>query len=80
MTCWRRPRRWQALGGWAAVDRTLLNWLGLLGAINRRRAILDSTNVRAKRGGEAAGPNPTDRGKRARSTTWSSTSKACRSR
>jgi len=41
-----------------------LNWLGDLGAIDWTRASLDSTSVRAKRGGEATGPNPTDRGKR----------------
>jgi transposase len=64
VTCWRRFRRWQALGVWAAVHRTLLNWLGLLDAIRWERASLDSASVRAKRGGEATGPNPTDRGKR----------------
>src|ERR687886_542790 len=64
VTCWRRLRRWQALGVWAGVHRTLLNWLGDLGAIDWTRASLDSTSVRAKRGGEATGPNPTDRGKR----------------
>jgi transposase len=63
VTCWRRPRRWQALGVWAGVHQTLLNWLGDAGAIDRTRASLDSTSVRAKRGGEATGPNPVDRGK-----------------
>jgi Transposase DDE domain len=36
----------------------------LLDAIRWERASLDSASVRAKRGGEATGPNPTDRGKR----------------
>jgi transposase len=63
VTCWRRLRQWQAAGVWAAVHRTLLNWLGDLGAIDWTRASLDSTSVRAKCGGEATGPNPTDRGK-----------------
>jgi transposase len=63
VTCWRRLRRWQALGVWQAVHHTLLNWLGLLDTIRWDRASLDSTSVRAKRGGEATGPNPTDRGK-----------------
>src|SRR5919199_2639416 len=63
VTCWRRLRRWQALGVWAGVHRTLLNWLGDRGAIDWTRASVDSTSVRAKRGGEATGPNPTDRGK-----------------
>ena len=46
------------------MHRTLLNWLGDLGRIDWTRASLDSTSVRAKRGGEATGPNPVDRGKR----------------
>ena len=49
---------------WQAVHHTLLNWLGLLDAIRWERASLDSASVRAKRGGEDTGPNPTDRGKR----------------
>lgn len=63
VTCWRRLRQWQALGVWAGVHRTLLNWLGDLGKIDWTRASLDSTSVRAKRGGEATGPSPVDRGK-----------------
>jgi transposase len=63
VTCWRRLRHWQALGVWAGVHRTLLNWLGDLGAIDWTRASLDSTSVRAKRGGEDTGPSPVDRGK-----------------
>jgi transposase len=63
VTCWRRLRQWQALGVWAELHRTLLNWLGDLGRIDWSRASLDSTSVRAKRGGEHTGPNPTDRGK-----------------
>lgn len=64
VTCWRRLRRWQALGVWQAVHQTLLNWLGLLDAIRWERACLDSASVRAKRGGEDTRPNLTDRGKR----------------
>jgi transposase len=63
VTCWRRLRQWQEAGVWEAVHHALLNWLGLLDAIQWERASLDSTSVRAKRGGEATGPNPTDRGK-----------------
>jgi transposase len=48
---------------WEAVHHTVLNWLGLLDAIRWERASLESTGVRAKRGGEDTGPNPTDRGK-----------------
>src|SRR3982751_6231437 len=64
VTCWRRLHEWQARGVWRAVHHTLLNWLGPLGGIPGGRGSLDSTSVRAKRGGEETGPNPTDRGKR----------------
>jgi len=63
VTCWRRLRQWQALGIWAMVHQVVLNWLGDLNAIDWSRASIDSISVRAKRGGEHTGPNPTDRGK-----------------
>jgi transposase len=63
VTCWRRLRQWQALGIWSAVHQGVLDWLGDLDAIDWSRASLDSISVRAKRGGERTGPNPTDRGK-----------------
>jgi transposase len=37
VTCWRRLRRWQALGVWTAVHRTVLNCLGLLDAVRWQR-------------------------------------------
>ena len=64
VTCWRRLRQWQDLGIWATVHQVVLNWLGDLDAIDWSRASVDSVSVRAKRGGEHTGPNPTDRGKR----------------
>jgi transposase len=63
VTCWRRLRQWQAQGVWRAVQQVVLSWLGDLGVIDWSRASLDSASVRAKRGGEHTGPNPTDRGK-----------------
>jgi transposase len=63
VTCWRRLRLWQERGVWHAVHRVVLNWLGDLDCIDWSRASLDSVSVRAKRGGEHTGPNPTDRGK-----------------
>jgi transposase len=64
VTCWRRLRQWQALGIWVELHQAILNWLGDLDAIDWSRASVDSISVRAKRGGEHTGPNPTDRGKR----------------
>jgi transposase len=63
VTCWRRLRQWQAWGVWRRVHQAILNWLGDLDAIDWSRASVDSISVRAKRGGEHTGPNPTDRGK-----------------
>jgi transposase len=63
MTCWRRLQEWQAKGVWQRIHHALLNGLGQLGALDWRRASLDSGSVAAKRGGQATGPNPTDRGK-----------------
>jgi transposase len=45
------------------VHQVILNWLGDLDAVDWSRASVDSVSVRAKRGGEHTGPNPTDRGK-----------------
>ena len=45
------------------MRQVLLNWLGDLEVIDWSRLSLDSVSVRAKRGGEHTGPNPTDRGK-----------------
>lgn len=63
MTCWRRLRDWQAAGVWEAIHRTLLDRLGEADAIDWSRASFDSASVPAPAGGEATGPNPTDRGK-----------------
>jgi transposase len=63
ITCWRRLRQWPALGIWARLHQGILNWLGDLDAVDWSRASVDSVSVRAKRGGEHTGPNPTDRGK-----------------
>jgi transposase len=62
-TCWRRLRDWQAAGVWQRLHETLLNWLGDEAVIDWSRSSVDSLSVRAKRGGEQTGPNPTDRGK-----------------
>ncbi|HWL68272.1 MAG TPA: IS5 family transposase [Geminicoccus sp.] len=63
MTCWRRLRDWQAAGVWARLHRVLLDRLGKANAIDWSRACIDSASFAAKKGGEATGPNPTDRGR-----------------
>src|SRR5919202_1403017 len=59
----RIGRQWQARGVWRQVHQVVLNWLGDLAVIDWSRASLDSVSIRAKRGGEHTGPNPTDRAK-----------------
>jgi transposase len=63
MTCWRRLREWQTAGVWQRLHQALLDCLGDADQIDWSRAALDAATVPAPRGGEATGPNPTDRGK-----------------
>ncbi|MDI4655129.1 IS5 family transposase [Xanthobacter autotrophicus] len=64
MTCWRRLRAWQDARLWDEIHRHMLERLSLAGEIDWSRASVDSSSVPAKKGGDAIGPNPTDRGKR----------------
>lgn len=63
MTCWRRLRDWQADGTWDEIHKVLLDRLRGADKINWRRALIDSSSVRAAYGGEATGPSPVDRAK-----------------
>ena len=63
VTCWRRLHDWQRAGVRQRLHRVLLDQLGRGGRLDWSRASVDSLSVRAKRGGELTGPNPTDRGK-----------------
>jgi transposase len=63
-TCWRRFQEWTAAGVWPQVHRHLVTALGEQGLLNLDRAVVDSSAVRALRGGDPTGPNPTDRAKK----------------
>lgn len=63
-TCWRRLHEWQHAGVFDRLHQAVLDELGGRGLLDWSRANLDSVSVRAKRGGELTGPNPTDRAKR----------------
>ena len=63
MTCWRRLRDWQADGTWDEVHKVLLGHLRGADKIDWRRALVDSSFVRAAYGGAATGPSPVDRSK-----------------
>jgi transposase len=63
MTCWNRLREWQRGGVFSNVLEVLLVRLHRAGKLDWSRAVLDSAQVPAKRGGSKTGPNPTDRGR-----------------
>jgi transposase len=63
-TCWRRFPEWTAAGVWEQGPALRVAALGERGLLHRDRAVVDSCSVRALRGGEHTGSNPTDRAKR----------------
>ncbi len=62
--CRRRLVEWQAAGVWVQLHAVLLEELHGANQIDWSRAAVDSSFARALGGGEATGPNPTDRGKK----------------
>ncbi len=60
---WRRLRAWQEAGVWEKLHRTVLEEPSKQEILDWSRASIDAVSVRAKRGGELTGPNPTGRGK-----------------
>jgi transposase len=51
-TCWRRLVRWQRAGVWKHLHAVLLNELRRRGQIDLARAVVDSSSLRALRGGK----------------------------
>ena len=51
MTCWRRLRDWQQAGIWQLIHFVLLDWLARYGEIDRSRAVVDGSSIRAVFGG-----------------------------
>src|SRR3982751_4793881 len=56
MTCWRRLRDWTEAGVWQALHEVLLAELNEADRIDRARALIDSSHVRARGGGGKTGP------------------------
>ena len=78
MTCWRRLRDWQTAGTWTQLHRVLLEEFHQAGKIDWSRAMVDSSSVRAVKGGSKRVPTlPTARAQEA-STTSSPKRKASR--
>ena len=51
-TCWRRLVRWQRAGVWKRLHAVLLTELRRRGELNLARAVVDSSSLRALRGGK----------------------------
>jgi transposase len=62
--CRRRLAEWHEAGVWVQLHALLLAELHEADKIDWSRAAVDSASVRARGGGDATGPNPTDRRKK----------------
>ena len=62
-TCRKALAEWQRLGIWDRLHAVILAKLRATGRIDFTRAAADSASARSPLGGEATGPNPTDRRK-----------------
>ncbi|MDQ0988697.1 transposase [Streptomyces sp. V2I9] len=51
MTCWRRLRDWNEAGVWQQLHEVLLAELNAAARLDRSRAVVDSSHVRAIKGG-----------------------------
>ncbi|MEW1841554.1 IS5 family transposase [Nonomuraea angiospora] len=63
MTCWRRLRDWHTAGVWDRLHQVLLAELHAAGQLDWSKAVIDSSHVRALKGGPKTGPSPVDRAK-----------------
>ena len=61
--CWVRLHEWHQAGIWQALHLVLLSKLRYADKIDWSRAVVDSTTIRALRGGDKTGKTPTDRGR-----------------
>src|SRR5689334_9981251 len=51
MTCWRRLAEWQEAGGWQRLHETLLAELRAADKLDWSKAVVDSSHLRAMKGG-----------------------------
>jgi transposase len=68
MTCWRRLHDWQAAGVWQRIHEALLAQLREADQLDWSRAVVDSSAVRALKGGKKPDPIPPTKPKRAANT------------
>jgi transposase len=79
MTCWRRLRDWQAAGVWDRLHELLLAELQAADQLDWSKAVIDSSHVRAMKGGPKRVRVRSTAPGRARNTTSSVTEAASRS-
>ena len=79
MTCWRRLRDWHQAGVWDKLHRLLLAELHAAGQLDWSKAVIDSSHVRALKGGPKPARARSTVPSRARNTTSSPTATASRS-
>lgn len=71
MSCWRYLRTWQEAGVWKKIHTVLLSKLRGSNKIDFRRAVIDSSSVRATLGGARRGRTQRIEGKKGQNTTSS---------
>lgn len=69
MTCWRRLAEWHEAGVWDRLHQVLLAELHAAGKLEWSRAVIDSSHLRALKGGPKTGPARSTAHDRARNTT-----------
>lgn len=69
MTCWRRLRDWNEAGVWQRLHEVLLAELNAAARLDWSRAVVDSSHVRALKGGGTRAPRQSTGAGRARNTT-----------
>ncbi|GAA2788901.1 transposase [Nonomuraea dietziae] len=55
MTCWRRLAEWNEAGVWQRLHEVLLDRLRAADALDFSRAVVDSSQIRALKGGRRPG-------------------------
>lgn len=77
MTAWRRLEQWTRAGVFEKLQCALLNELGQQGQVDFSRASIDSSSVRASKGGPSRAKARRTERRRAASIIFSSTETAC---
>jgi transposase len=77
MTAWRRLEQWTRAGVFEQLQRVLLNELGQRGLVDFSRASIDSSTIRASKGGTSRARTRRTERRRAASIIFSSTETAC---